>query len=343
MKYVKLKSLRCSLVFLIALMAMGCVDVQEPSAPDIEYEGGTGGAASHCECSADDMEERAYRFTELQVVEPLSLKDTLNSQWEHELENYLTNVLVMVVDADSDDAASELTAFNAMRVVAGPGWREPDDDYLVDDDFEPDSYAFLEGLTIGVELSPVEGEQCRLANEDFPSLYFHLGPLNDPLMCAPTLEPANATPIENMRIRFNFNEDCSEIVSGYLLGCIPGDAADRICMCTSASQCTQEDADPSYDFPDLEEVADEDRSAELRDYCQNACGYTPSDERPDDVLLWTPFGAVLSSAGIPKTCAGANGSPGVMLELSFTAEEIDNLEVDSVGDLGDLFQPDDEE
>jgi hypothetical protein len=300
-----------SLLALTAAFALcSCIDVEQPSAPDVNYEGGCSGTL--CNCPADQMVGRAYRFTSLGVIEPSVLASNMDQMWDTELSNYMLNILFVVQEA----AAGEVVAFDTMKLVAGPGWRTPEEPYLVEGDtsFQITGYSFLSGLQIELDMVPLTGYQCQIKNTESKSLYFHLGPLSHPLMCGPLLEPANATPIKDLVIRFGFNEDCSKIENGYMRGCLSPTDVDKICMCQQASTCPDTGGDLTTTFP-----TGDTSSAALTQYCVDACGH--DDEAATN---WTSFGAQIRMAGT-KNCITSEGEAGYMLEVVFSAEEVTDL------------------
>jgi hypothetical protein len=304
----RMKNALCTTI-IPAVWVASCIDVQEPSAPDVTVEGG-GDGTSPCTCPADQMLGRAYRFTSLGVIEPAPLASFMDQMWATELSNYILNILFVVQEASQGD----VTAFDAMKLVAGPGWRTPELPYLVEGDtsFSVESYWLMEGLQIELDMIPLSGYQCQIKNTESKSLYFHLGPREDPLMCGPLLDPANATPIKDLIIRFGFNEDCSKIENGYMRGCLSPYDVDRICMCQQASSCPEEGGNLSEPFPT------DDVSAEtLTQYCKDTCGFSA-----DAATNWTSFGAQMRFLGINETCLTSEGEAGYMLELVFSAEEV---------------------
>lgn len=298
-------------VAVAAVFAASCVDVQEPSAPDVVWDGNGVGTGT-CSCSAEQMKDRAYRFTSLGVIEPYKLAGNLDSMWETELSNYILNVLFVVQEA----AAGEVVAFKTMKLVAGPGWREPGQPYIVSDNpsFAVTSYFLMEGLQITLDMIPVAGYQCQIKNTEPKSLYFHLGPREDPLMCGPLLNPANATPIKDLVIRFGFNEDCSKIENGYMRGCLSPSDVDRICMCMIASECSREGGYLETPFPSEASLNQE----VLTQYCKDTCGFSDTAGATN----WTSFGALMRLMTVPQTCITSDGEDGYLLEVLFSAEEV---------------------
>jgi hypothetical protein len=343
----------CWAMGLLALLGLSCVQVKLPPAPEIAVDSGVGVCTSSgCSCPASGMADRAYRFTHLTAIEPSNLASHLNPMWEAEIENHITNVIFVVVDAVEGEAAAEgeddeTPPFEAVRFAAGPGWREPSTPYLVDDDFSLEGYHFLDdpALQVGVTMGPVEGGyQCQVENTEPASLFFHLGPLDDPLMCGPTLEPANVTPIMDLAVDFTFNTDCSKIERGHMTGCIPMYAVERICMCMDASLCVKDGADPEYEFPALEGLESDEYNDELIEYCKAACGHKPAEERdPETEKTWISFGGLVSSMGIEPSCTvTSTDEPGILLEADFRAEEISGFDMTSMVEIDELFADPDE-
>ncbi|MBM4372755.1 MAG: hypothetical protein FJ098_13950, partial [Deltaproteobacteria bacterium] len=144
------------------------------------------------------------------------------------------------------------------------------------------------------------GYQCQYKNPEPAQLFFHIGAKDAPLMCAPLLEPANATPLRDLKVRFGFNGDCTGIRDGFLEGCIAQEDAQRMCICTVAGTC-QRTGDPEA----------EHTPEDLPGYCGTACG--PG---------WASFGGIIASVGIPATCLTTDGRTGYRLQAFFDAVDV---------------------
>jgi len=286
----------------LALAAAGCVTVEAPGAPDITIEQTGGGGSSTCACDAATLQQRVFRFTRLEIDEPAALAPTLNSMWTGELQSNKLNVLFRVLEAEAGTGV----AFERLTLQTGPGWREPVMPYDLPPEYgQPTesavtSYCLLDGMDVQLELEPYHGYQCQLKTSAPGSLLFHLGPKTGPLVCSPTLDQPNTTPIQELTVRFGFNEDCSAIDDGYLEGCIVQEEANRICMCLIAGTCS-EMQDPSAAFdPD-----------DLSGYCKDACGSG-----------WISFGSIIKSFRIQPSCLTPSGEPGMRLQGFFDAVDV---------------------
>jgi len=299
---------------LLAAVCASCIDVIEPDAPDVVFEGDSTGYSTICNCPLEGMLNRAYRFTNLVVDQPARLDVTLDRMWEYEIANYLLNILFVIQEAEANE--DELAAFSRLKLLAGPGWRIPKTPYAVDDSFRVTAYCLMdEELTMELDMTPYSGYQCRFRNDDPGSLYFHLGSLKDPLMCGPLLDPADSTPIMDMHISFGFNEDCTRISNGYLEGCLPQEKVNRICMCSRAGTCLKDGAKPGTPFPEND---GKDTFAEnaLSGYCSDACGANGG---------WATFRGILDSTDTSPSCITADGEIGYRLSAYFDAEEVTDL------------------
>jgi hypothetical protein len=238
------------------------------------------------------------------------MADNLNDQWANELSNYLLNVIFVVNGAEKAEGAT--TAFTNLNLTAGPGWRFPGEPYLVDDSFQVQSFCLMnEALNLNVDVTPEGTTQCVFSNKVPTNLFFHLGPESNSLMCGPQLTPKHATPITNLSFTFGFNNDCTEITSGYLEGCIPQDEARKICLCKVASTCPTVNADPNAALPE--------EASEFGPYCSTACGDDGSNVR------WLSFAGTLNATAVePQNCT-VDGEPGYLLSASFEAEEITGM------------------
>ena len=283
-----------------ALCVASCVEVTEPPCPPIVIPEGTGTDDSFCECASADVTGRVFRVTRLEIDEPDAFAEILNLLWENDIVNNVLNVLVFVDSAKQGTAA----AFDELRIVVGPGWRHPKMPYVLKaEDGEPsetavDSYCLLTGLSEEISLEPYHGYQCQFKSTAPSALYFHSGPKDGPLVCAPDNSPPNNIPISDLKIRTSLNRDCTAIHDGFLEGCITVAAADRICMCMAdAGECPRE-PDPDYEF-------DQD---DLIGSCRGACGDT-----------WLSFGEIVRSFGLLPSCLTPEGDEGYGVQAFFDA------------------------
>lgn len=294
---------RTPILFAVALLALSCVEVEAPTAPEYTLPDATGTGSQFCECSAADLTTLTLRINRFEIDEPEALATVLNTMWSGEIRNNIMNVLFRM------DAAEEgtLTAFDSITMAAGPAWRDPPtpaqlapEDPDAPTDSAVDSYCMLEGLDQEIALEPYHGYQCQYKNPDPASLVFHLGGRDNPLMCAPLLEPANTTPLKDLKVRFGFNEDCTGIKDGFLEGCIAVEDADRMCVCTVAGTCTYAGDAAAEHTPD-----------DLPGYCKSACGGG-----------WASFGGIIKSVGIAATCNTLDGREGIRLQAFFDAVDV---------------------
>jgi hypothetical protein len=165
-----------------------------------------------------------------------------------------------------------------------------------------ENYCLLEGLTVPMRLDPYHGYQCQLKSTTPASLYFHSGPRNAPLICAPDNQPANNIPIANLTFRTSFNDDCTGLADGFLEGCLTMDAADRICMCLGpAGTCPNKPKAGGATF----------KADDLDGYCHDACG-----------LDWISFGGIIRSFEVPPACLTPEGESGYLVRGFFDARAI---------------------
>jgi len=285
-----------------ALLAPGCVDVEAPTPPEYSLPDASGSGNQFCQCTADDLVSRTLRVSRFEIDEPEALASVLNTMWSAEIRGNIMNVLFRM------DAAEEgtLTAFDSITMAAGPGWRDPPTPAQLPPEegaasaSAVDSYCMLEGLDQVIKLEPYHGYQCQYKNPEPASLFFHVGARSDPLMCAPLLEPANATPLKDLKIRFGFNEDCTGITDGFLEGCIAVEDAARMCVCTEAGSCEYAGDLAAAHTPD-----------DLPGYCKAACGGG-----------WASFGGLVTAVGISPTCLTLDGREGIRLQAFFDAVDV---------------------
>ncbi len=287
----------------LVLFFCGCVEVNEPEAPDIIIPENTGECSTFCECDAADVQGRVFRLTRMEIDEPEEFAQMLNSMWESDVKNNTLNVIFEVTEAIQGTSS----AFDNLGITVGPGWRDPKEPYALkpeegaSSESEVESYCILEGLSADITLKPYHGYQCQFKSEEDSNLYFHSGPKDAPLVCAPDISPRNNIPIRNLKIRTGLSEDCTSISNGTLEGCITADDGNHICMCAITGTCDVPPEDPDVSF-------DED---ELNQYCKGACGKG-----------WISFGEIVKSFGLAKTCLTPEGKPGYRLQGFFDAVEI---------------------
>jgi hypothetical protein len=289
----------------LALLLSACVEVVEPGAPDVVVNvTGSGGGNTCSKCDAADMKGRVYRLDSLEIDEPDAFASILNMIWQSDVQNNILNVLIVVDDVVAGKAGN---AFDKVSLTLGPGWREPKMPYVLPppegvpmSDMVTD-YCLLKDMSQKVDLLSYHGTLCQLKSSEATSLYFHSGPKDGPLICAPDNVPSNNIPISNMSIRAAFNDDCSKIVDGFLLGCITMQDADRICMCMGAPGSCSKDPQPGavYD-PDV-----------LDEACHTACS-------PD----WLSFGNIVRSFGLAPGCLTPDGTQGYFVQAFFSAVRV---------------------
>jgi len=293
-----------TILLAVAATTAACAyDVEAPEPPEYTLPDVTGTGTQLCQCAAEDLVGRVLRINRFEIDEPEAMATVLNTMWTGEIRNNIMNVILRF------DAAEEgtLTAFDSISMAAGPAWRDPPTPAQLAPEDEEDetheaveSYCMLDGLDQEVALEPYHGYQCQYKNPEPASLYFHLGARDDPLMCSPLLDPSNATPFKNLKIRFGFNEDCTGIKDGFLEGCIAVEDADRMCVCTVAGTCEY------AGDPEAEHTPDD-----LPGYCKSACG-----------AGWASYGGIIKSVGIAPTCITLDGREGIRLQAFFDAVDV---------------------
>jgi membrane-associated phospholipid phosphatase len=289
-----------AVILAVGLLA-GCVYVQEPAAPEVVVNVTGGGGGNTCSnCDADAMKGRVYRLTQLEIDEPEAFASILNLIWQSDIRNNILNVLVVVDEVVAGRAGN---AFDKVSVTLGPGWRRPKMPYVLPaQDGSPafdmvDDYCLLQDLSLKTDLMAYHGTLCQLKSANPTSLYFHSGPRDGPLICAPDNGPPNNIPISNMSIRVAFNDDCTELVDGFLLGCITMEAADRICMCMGAPGACSMDPRPGSVY----------EPGVLDEACHSACS-------PD----WLSFGNIIRSFELAPGCLTPDGTSGYFVQAFFS-------------------------
>ena len=296
----------------VMTLTFACVKVSEPDFPEVVINVEGGNSSGTClKCDAAAMKGRVYRVTRLEIDEPDAFAEILNVMWQGDVKNNILNVIIVIDDA----VAGTGTAFEKLSVTLGPGWREPKMPYVLP---APDGqatsdmvtdYCLLDGLSLNVDLAPYHGTQCQFKSTAPTSLYFHSGPRDAPLICSPDNQPANNIPISDMSIRMSFNDDCTAVKNGFLLGCITMDAADRICMCMGSPGTCQWNNQPGATYaPDA-----------LDDSCHLACG----DE-------WLSFGSIIRSFGLQAGCLTPDGTKGYFVQAFFDAAMIPETKFNKV-------------
>ena len=327
-----------------------CVSVEEPPCPPVELTGTAGSRAESCfECSVDTMIGRVFRMTRLEIDEPEEFAGLLNEMWYTDINNQTLNVLFYVETAERTD--EELAAFSKLQFVAGPAWRTPkfplalpDEEGGLTSEEQVDSFCILDGLESALDGEPYHGQLCEFKSVEATSLFFHSGPVDQPLVCAPANLPANSIPIKNLKARMPFNEDCTKIGNAFLEGCITIPDADHICMCIGGTgTCgyvnddgpeildTEADRKPwmwKYGWVAGEDAEDggdtaaymmmddagepiEAKNPILEDYCDTVCGAD-----------WISFGGAVSMFGLSPTCQTPDGRPGYRLQGFFDANTV---------------------
>ncbi|MFH1533164.1 MAG: hypothetical protein ABIK09_20750 [Pseudomonadota bacterium] len=337
-----------TMTLLAAGLLSTCVSVEEPPCPPVELTGTGGECGGSCgECSVEEMKGRVFRMTSLEIDEPQEFADLLNTMWRTDIDNQTLNVLFYVDIATRTD--EELGPFSLLEFVAGPAWRTPklplallQEEKGPTPDEQVDSYCILDGLESALDGEPYHGKLCEFKSLKYTSLFFHSGPKDQPLVCAPANVPANTIPIKNLKARMPFNEDCTEIQNAFLEGCITIPDADHICMClkgTGNCDYVYEDgpeilegdaARAPWMWPygwqageDAEDggdtstywMLDEDgepiktKKPILEDYCAMVCGKD-----------WVSFGGVVNIIpNMNPTCQTPDGRPGYRIQGFFNA------------------------
>jgi len=298
--------LRLSLLFglLAVFLLAGCISVEEPPCPEVEIPESNGACSSLCKCDLEAFKQRAFRFTWMEIDEPEEFAGLLNPIWKTDLANNVLNVVFSVVDAQKKPGSAY--AFDQFTLLTGPGWRSPalPINLPAPDGKDPESvvdhYCLLEELTQQITFKPYHGNQCIYKSTDDSLLNFHTGAIDNPILCAPELDPPDSIPMRNLKVRFGFNENCTGITDGYLEGCIAIEDANRICMCLKTGDCPLEPVPQG-------ELAETDLAA----YCKDRCG----DK-------WISFGASVGLFGLLPTCLTTDGKPGYRLQGFLEAKEI---------------------
>lgn len=174
-----------------------------------------------------------------------------------------------------------------------------------------------EDLNVDVETVSADESECMFLNRESKALYFHLGHKENPLMCAPLLDPRNTTPLHELQIMFRLNEDCSGLVDGYLDGCLPQESVNRICMCATTGLCTRDGNESEETFPEANDEGVFERKA-LTQYCINSCGALNEITGSG----WTSYRATMDMASIEPNCMAEDGQPGYRLTASFSATDV---------------------
>jgi hypothetical protein len=293
------------LVAVLGTLCIGCVSVEEPPCPEVEIPENTGECTTFCKCAVDAFKDSVFRFTWLEIDEPEEFAGLLNPIWETDLRNNVLNVVFQVIDVQKKQGSA--AAFDQFTLLTGPGWRSPPLPVILPPKSEEESpqtvvdhYCLLEGMTREITFKPYHGNQCIFKSTDDSLLNFHTGAIDNPLLCAPDLDPPDSIPLRNLKVRFGFNEDCTGILDGYLEGCIAIEDANRICMCLKSGDCPIIPI-PQGEFP----------QSDLATYCKDRCGEK-----------WISFGASVGLFGLLPTCLTTDGKPGYRLQGFVQAESI---------------------
>ncbi|MBN2528678.1 MAG: hypothetical protein JXR76_19975 [Deltaproteobacteria bacterium] len=311
---------------LLLIVGGGCFEIVEPKAnipENVETDNVSTSGEAACDCSADDMSKRVFRFIELNVVEPPRLRKTIDDLWSHELNNFLLNVL-FIVD-DTKKSGEKKGGFSQLSLTVGPGWRTPveADELFWTSEKEVDELCLVDDdLNQKVDVTSFDAAECTFVNSDLKTLYFHMGHKGNPLMCAPLLKQPNATPLHDLRVTFRLNEDCTELKDGFLSGCIPISDANKMCMCGTTGVCVRDGNEADEPFPDeMGEDGDEtwplsdSQEKALLTYCVNACGKATDSS-------WSSYRALMEFGSDEPTCETQSGEPGYRLTARFKAEEV---------------------
>jgi hypothetical protein len=294
----------------LLLVLAACVQVSEPPCPTAEVPETSAENSLECyHCLKADMEGRIFRLTRMVIDEPDAFAALLNEMWKGDINNNILNVIIrvdsMLPGYTTPEPGEGDMAFKWVTITVGPAWRIPKFPYISPAesgqpmDTPITSYCHLKDLSFQMKLVDFRGYQCMVENKEPQALYFHSGPKDAPLICAPENSPANNIPVTSLKIRTSFNDDCTEIHEAYLEGCITVDAADRICMCPGAAGTCPRFENPTYTFD----------GNDLDGYCKSACG--------ED---WISFGALLKAApDLKPTCITEDGSIGYRVQGYFDA------------------------
>ncbi len=355
------------MMLLTMLLAAGllttCVTVEEPPCPPVTITGGDGECSTSCqECpDPEGMIGRVFRISRLEIDEPAAFASILNGIWKSDIDSQTLNILFFVTGAERYD--EELAAFTRLEFIAGPAWRSPKLPLALFDEEggatameQVESYCHLEGLATSLDGKPYPGKLCEVRSTEDTSLYFHSGPKDTPMVCAPANFPANSIPIKNLKARLTFNEDCSEINKALLEGCITIPDADHICMCIGGTgSCPYVNEDGPV-FLDTEEArapylwpygwAEEIKTAENgEEDATETTKYTYKmfddqntaieDDDKRKILesycenlcgnTWISFGQVVSMFSLNPTCQTPDGQPGYRLQGVFDAITVTDM------------------
>lgn len=276
----------------VCSLSAACARVEEPPCPEIILPSGGDGLDDTCSCSAEAVEGSIFRVTRLEIDEPDAFAEILNLIWENDIRNNTLNVVIRVDDA----VPGTPFVFNSLSVTLGPAWRNPKTPFALPAEVglpaesAVESYCMLEGLSVRTVLKPYRGYLCQMKADTPAALYFHSGPKDRPLVCAPDNHPPNNIPVANLGLRVTFNRDCTAIQEGFIQGCITTEAADRICMCPGvAGSCpiAPEAVKPPFDVSALDI------------YCRGVCGEG-----------WISFGGLVRAFGLLPSCLTPDGENG---------------------------------
>ena len=285
-----------------SLLAPGCTTVEEPPCPKITIPDTVGDCSNLCDCADQDMQGRVFRVTRLEIDEPEEFASLLNDMWAMDIEANTLNILFVVDDFEPNSVSS----FNTISFSAGPAWRSPKEPLVMPPaEGDPpesmvDSYCLLQGLTVQANVKQYHGYQCVFKTIEDTKLHFHSGPKEKPLVCAPATEPQNSINIDNLKMRFGFNQDCTETRSGYIEGCITIANANDICMCLIPGTC----GTPQNEGHDPDD---------LQAYCLDQCGTS-----------WLSFGRTIDAFNLTPKCITTDGQQGYRIQGFIDAVDVTN-------------------
>lgn len=297
------------------LLLMGCWVGETPAPKLPSIEAGIGVEVSEtCDClqappegvSSDGLEGRVYRFNEMVIQEPEALATILNSLWEEDLKAHILNLFFRITATSPSNLG-----YPAQRITieAMSGWRTPGEVLLSDAPVE--SYCGLPGTEVNLDLEPADecAGKCRVRTSEYGGMNFFAGDYDTPINCGPALEVKHSIPISQVEARFNFDEDCGQLVNGTITACLEKERARKLCVCLRAGGT---DACDTSGMVDMGEPPPNSTAEEIRDYCKQ-CG----------AGLWIALGTLVDQ--VETQCDPPMGDKGVKITGIFSAEDITGL------------------
>jgi len=292
---------------------------EEPPCPEVEIPDQGGECDKYCSCADEEMVGRVFRFTQLEIDEPDKLAEMLNEIWSDDIDTNTLNVLFEITEVDRN----EIGSFETIVFHGGPGWRSPKNPLkLAPDEGQPsqsvvDSYCMLDGYQVDVDVERYHGQQCEYKTSALTTLFFHSGPGDWPLVCAPLIDPQNSIPITNLKIRFGLNRDCTGMINGFIEGCITQDDANKICMWLGDYE--QAELNGKYQRGEMTaeqlrayvEPENPEEDLKLSKYCTDGCG-----------TMWLSFGTSVEMYKLQKTCINEKGQQGYRIQGFVRAVEV---------------------